>query len=124
MNFAVVVANFMAEHYEFKNCLYLAMITVTYDDMVWSGDAGRLLASHKPIRKRCSALMDFKHFILAKTGLNIGYWLDDTHRFQLAAKPDYLGTHIVDGAANAGKSVRCLEWNTKGDCSRKGPPTD
>ena len=91
----------MAEHYEFKNGLCLTMSTVTYNDMVWSGDVGRLLALHKPIHKRCSALMDFKHFILAKTGLNIGYWLDNIHRFQLTAKPDYLGTHIVNGAENA-----------------------
>jgi len=105
MNFAVVVANFMAEHYEFKNCLCLAMITVTYNDVVRSGDAGRLLALHKPVRKRCSALMNFKYFILANTELNIGYWLDDVHRFQLAAQPDYLGIRIVDGAANVTSSA-------------------
>ena len=49
INCAAVVTNFMAEHYKFKNSFSLAMRTVTFNDMVWSGDAGCLLASQKKL---------------------------------------------------------------------------
>ena len=114
INFAAAVGNFMAMHYKFKNGLVLAMSTTTFGDMVKSGDAGNLLKSNIGFRKRCSGLLDFKNFKDPKTGVNIGYWLDDCHR-ACGAIPDYTGIHIVDGASNATASSDVLELETSGE---------
>ena len=37
----------------------------------------------------------------------------------IGCKPDYIGSHTVDGAGNAGASVRFLELNTNDERSQK-----
>ena len=34
-------------------------------------------------------------------------------------KPYFIGSHVVDGAYNAGKSVEVLEWQTQGERPHK-----
>ena len=53
-----------------------------------------------------------------KTGELIGSWLEKCHR-DVGCKPGYITSHIVDGAANAGKSVQYRQWNTSEERSQK-----
>jgi hypothetical protein len=48
----------------------------------------------------------------------VGCWLEECHR-AVGCKPTYISSHIVDGAANAGKSVQTLQWNTGEERSQK-----
>ncbi len=48
----------------------------------------------------------------------IGDWLTNVHKM-FVIKPEYIGSHTVDGAANAGKFVVVLEWNTNDGRSQK-----
>jgi len=45
-------------------------------------------------------------------------WLEACHR-SISAKPDYIGSHVVDGAGNAGASVATLELVTADECLQK-----
>jgi hypothetical protein len=56
--------------------------------------------------------------MLKKNGHNIGVWLESCHR-GIGCKPDYIGSHTVDGAGNAGASVTFLELNTSDERSQK-----
>jgi hypothetical protein len=62
--------------------------------------------------------LDFLCYTLNKTGHNIGVWLESCHR-GIGCKPDYIGSHAVDGAGNAGASVMFLELNTSDERSQK-----
>jgi hypothetical protein len=83
-----------------------------------SGLANLILASTVPEDHRLQALLNFEHFDKPKNGENIGAWLEDSHE-SVGCKAEYIGSHTVDGASNAGKSVRSLEWNTRGQRSQK-----
>ena len=45
-------------------------------------------------------------------------WLDLCHG-NTSIKPDYIGSHVVDGAGNAGASVATLELVTSDERSQK-----
>ena len=45
------------------------------------------------------------------TGANIGQWIEDVHS-EVKCVPNFIGSHTVDGAANAGLVVEKLKWNT------------
>ena len=62
--------------------------------------------------------MDFCEFNCPKTGANVGEWLLEAHS-SIVCKPEYILSHMVDGVANVGASVDCLEWNTRRLCSHK-----
>jgi len=117
-SFGAVMANFIANCYAFKNGQLLAISDTTLKKMKKSGDANKLLMSTEPKEQRVQALLNFEHFDKPKTGENIGAWLEESHE-NVGCKAEYIGSHVVDGASNAGKSVEVLEWNTKGERSQK-----
>ncbi len=53
-----------------------------------------------------------------KLGQLIGDWLTNAHKM-FGIKPEYICSHTVNGAANAGKCVAVLEWNTHDGRSQK-----
>ena len=117
MSFGGCIANFMASGYHFKNGMFLAISKATLQKLVKSGMLEVLLKSTTPITHRVQAMLNFGRFELAKTGKNIGEWLEVGHT-AVGCKAEYLGSHIVDGASNAQKSVKCLTWNTKASRSQ------
>ena len=60
---------------------------------------------------RCQALLSFTLFDVEHTGANIGQWIEDVHS-KVKCVPNFIGSHTVDGAANAGLAVEELKWNT------------
>jgi hypothetical protein len=108
----------MANHYSFRNGLFLAVSSTTMKEMVNVEKTTDLLRSVTPIVARLQALLDFAHFESAKTGENIGRWLEDIHG-GVGCKPEFINSHTVDGASNAGLSVETLSWNTSEDRSQK-----
>ena len=70
------------------------------------------------VRDRCQALIDFKHFNKLHTGENIGACLNSI-QLSVGCKPDFIGGHNVDGAKNAGKSVKKQEFVTEDDHPQK-----
>jgi hypothetical protein len=106
-SFGASVSNFMTNGYQFKNGLFLAVAQTTLPSVI-SGD---LLRSEKGTLHWCQALLDFCMWKQPKTGEIIGNWLEEFHK-AVGCKPGYITSHIVDGAANAAKSVQSLQWNT------------
>lgn len=113
MAFGASVANFITNGYKFNNGPFLAISNTTFDSMDSS-----VLQTQKPILHWCQALLDFCSWLKPKTGELIGSWLEECHK-AVGCKPDYIASHIVDGAANAGKSVEWLEYNTSSNRSQK-----
>lgn len=116
--FVAVVANFMGNGYHFRKLGFLAVSKTTMQRLQASGESKDLLGSTVPTLHRIQALLDFSYFDDVKTGENIGQHLEDVHD-GVGCKPDYIGSHVVDGAGNAGKSVDCLQWQTSGERSQK-----
>ena len=114
MAFGASVANLMTNGYQFKNGLFLAVSQTTLPNAI--AELG--VQDTVPVLHRCQALLDFCSWMQVKSGELIGYWLEDCHK-AVGCKPNYIASHIVDGAANAGKSVQCLQWNTGEDRSQK-----
>ena len=52
------------------------------------------------------------------TGNNVGDWLHKTHA-SVGCEPSFIGTVVVDGASNAGKSVERLEFLTQDERPQK-----
>ena len=77
-----------------------------------------LIESSVPETHRVPALLDFSVFEKPKTGENIGEWLQESHR-RVSCKPDAIGSHTFDGAANARSSVNHLQWHTEKQRSQK-----
>ena len=102
MSFGASVGNIMTEHYDFKNGLCLAVSNTTKQKMIKDGTFADLVANSTSFMDRAQLLFDFSHFLEAKTGENVGHWLDNNHAL-LGCKPEYLGSHTVDGASNAGE---------------------
>ena len=113
-SFGASVSNFMANGYQFKNGLFLAVPQTTLPSVI-SED---LIRSEIGTLHRCQALLDFCMWTQPKTGELIGNWLEECHN-AVGCKPSYIASHIVDGAANAAKSVKSLEWNTSQARSQK-----
>ena len=113
-SFGASVSNFMKNGYQFKNGLFLAVAQTTLPSVI-SGD---LLRSEKGTLHRCQALLDFCMWTQPKTGELIGNWLEECHN-AVGCKPGYITSHIVDGAANAAKSLQSLQWNTSKERPQK-----
>ena len=109
-SFGAYIANFMANKYRFKNGISLFMSDTTFSSMT-EGKVSEMLRSKVPALDHCQALCDFVLFDLNHTGDEIGRWLEDAHG-SVGCKPSYIGSHVVDGAGNAGKSVEVLKWQT------------
>lgn len=113
-SFGAIVANFMAKQYHLNNglCLFVSETTLkrTDDKAVFRNLDGKT--------SRCGALLDFLNFSASHTGENIGNWLHISHE-RHGCKPDYIGSHVVDGAANAGKAVGLMELMTRESRSSK-----
>ena len=116
-SFGASIANMMTKHYEFHNGLCLAVSDTTLGAMK-RDKCIHLIKVLVPIILRLQMLLDFLCYLLQKTGYNIGMWLDACHR-SINAKPDYIGSHVVDGAGNAGALVSTLEWLTADERSQK-----
>ena len=58
--------------------------------------------------------MNFTNFKGPKTGVNIGFWLDDCNR-TCRGISDCTGIHIANGASNATASSDVLELETSGE---------
>ena len=58
--------------------------------------------------------MDFCEFNHPKSGANVGEWPPEAHS-SIGCKPEYISSHMVDGAANVGASVAFLN-GTLEDC--------
>lgn len=102
----------MTNGYNFKNGLFLAV------SRTMMPSAGGLLKSEEANIHHCQVLLDFCCWTEAKTGNNIGSWLEQCHK-DVGCKPNYITSHIVDGAANVEKSVQTLQWNTSDDRLQK-----
>ena len=118
MSFGGSIANIMVNHYRFKNGLCLAMPDATMRMLASTAKTSDMLRGTTPVVKRCQALLDFYHFNKPKNGENIGAWLNDIHA-DVGCKPSYIGSHVVDGASNAGASVEELQWQTGGKRPQK-----
>ena len=116
-SFGASIANIMTNHYEFHNGLSLAVSNTTLDAMQ-KDMCSHLIKNMLPKTLCLQMLLDFLCYNLRKTGHNIGVWLESCHR-GIGCKPDYIGSHTVDGAGNAGASVRFLELNTSDECTQK-----
>jgi hypothetical protein len=97
----------MANGYQFKNGLFLAIPQTSLPSVLAEG----LLKVEKPTLHRCQALLDFCMWTQPKTGELIGSWLEEYHK-AIGCKPNYISSHVVDGAANASKSVQYLQFAT------------
>ena len=111
INYAGSVGNFMGPTYTFRNGLTLAVSDCTMEEMKREGRTTDLLKNSTPVIRKVSAIVDFKAWYEEKTGAKIGVWLGESHA-QVGIKADHIGSHTVDGASNAGSSVRNLQWNT------------
>jgi len=58
------------------------------------------------------------HLECSHTGENVGHWLHKTH-LSVGCESSYIGTVVVDGASNAGKSVEILEIITQDERPQK-----
>lgn len=117
MSFGAAIANIMTNHYRFCNGLTLAVSQTTFEAMM-RDKCIQLISIMTPIILRLQMLLDFLCFVYEKTGYNIGIWLEENHR-AIGIKPDYIGSHTVDGAGNAGASVATLELHTSEERSQK-----
>ena len=66
-----------------------------------------LLLCDIPTVDRSQALPNLKSWYITKTGDNIDQWLEEIHKV-VGCKPEYIGSHIVDGASNDVSSVDTL----------------
>ena len=76
----------------------------------FSGKWETMLQSKSFKIKRCQSLLDFILFDKDHTGDFFGLWLNDAHA-RVYCEPSWIGSHTVDGAANADKSVNVIQWN-------------
>jgi hypothetical protein len=117
-SFGACIGNFITNGYQMKNGMLLAMSQTTIPQVnslsVISGDS----AAESCVHHRCQALLDFCTCNKLKMGHLIGCWLEECHR-AVRCKPNYISSHIVDGAANAGKSVQTFQWNMGEERSQK-----
>jgi len=116
-SFGASIANMMTNHFEFHNGLCLAVSDTTLAAMR-KDKCIDLIKVLVPTILRLQMLLDFLCYLVQKTGYNIGMWLEACHR-SISAKPDYIGSHVVDGAGNAGASVATLELVTADERSQK-----
>ena len=106
--FGASIATFMCQRYKFKNGMELFMSDATY--FYKRLDKAKLV-NGTPTLARCPALLDFCQFWKPKTGENIGEWLEEIHA-AVDIEPGHIGSHNVDGASNAEKSVECFILQT------------
>ena len=112
-SFGAVCANMTMKHYQFRNGLILAISDTTLAKMRESGEADDLLVTQAPILMRGTALLDFCRVEEKKTGEFLGRWLSERHTNH-GIIMDYIGSHVVDSAANAVSSVEHLKFASEG----------
>ena len=117
-SFAGVIANMMCPAYHFRNGMFLVVSNTTMKKLIRRGLSKELLESTTPTTHRVQALLHFGIFEKAKSGVNIGEMLEEVHS-NVGIKPEFIGSHTVDGASNAGASVDTLVWNTEQERSQK-----
>ena len=118
VSFAASVANFMVNHYQFKNGLCLTMSSTTMKKLKSTKKTTKILRSSTPTIKRCQSLLDVSQFDRPKKWQNIGVCLDNIH-VDAGCNASYIGSHIFTGASNTGASFEELQWQTSGDRSQK-----
>jgi hypothetical protein len=98
--------------------MFLAVSDTTMGMMNGTLDSHGVLLHRDPLIHCLQALLSFTHWDSMKLGQLIGDWLTNVHKM-FGIKPEYIGSHTVEVAANAGKSVAVLEWNTNDGHSKK-----
>ena len=116
-SYGACIASMMANRYLMANGMSLYVSSTTLESI--KGDLN-ILDSVSPVPKltRGKILLDFVNFDDKKSGVNVGTWLSDIHG-DLSIKPSYMGTHVVDGAADANSSVKELTVTLAGDSPRE-----
>ena len=117
MSFGACIACVMANRYRFQNGLSMFVSKATYG--LIKGDIS-ILKSSDPVPTYCRAqcLLDFVAFDEKKNADNIGAWLTDAHA-AVKCLPSYIGSHIVDGASDAGASVQVMKVNMTGETPKE-----
>ena len=100
--FGACIGNSMANIYTFNNGLSIFVSDTTINSVY--KDA---LKYPNTTLARCKALLDFVHVEKSHTGDNIGNWLHAIHK-GVGCKLAIIGSHVVNSAYNAGKSVKVL----------------
>jgi hypothetical protein len=117
-SFGGCIANMMANQYYFCNGMFLAVSDTTMGMMNGTPGSHGVLLHRDPLIHCLQALLSFTHWDSVKLGQLIGDWLTNVCKM-FGIKPDFISSHTVDRAANAGKSVEVLEWNTNDGRSKK-----
>ena len=108
-SFGACIENFMDNRYTFKNGISIFVSETTMHSVYKYA-----LQSQKPTLARYQALLDCLQFEKSHTGENVGNWLHEMHK-GVRHKMDFIGSHVVDGAYNAGKYIEVIEWKTQGE---------
>jgi hypothetical protein len=117
-SFCACVGNFITNGYQMQNGMFLAMLQTTLPQANSLSVISGASLSGGCLLHRCQALLDFCAWNNIKSGDQIGCWLEKSRK-AVGCKPNYISLHIVDGAANAGKSVQILQWNMDNEHSQK-----
>ena len=117
-SFGACVGNFITNGYQMQNGMFLAMLQTTLPQAISLSVISRASLSGGCLLNCCQALLDFCAWNNIKSGDQIGCWLEKSHK-AVGCKPNYISSHIVDEAANEGKSFQILQWNTGKECSQK-----
>ena len=98
-SYGACIASMMTHRYLMANGMSLFMSSTTFKSI--KGDL-KILSSISPAPQlaRAKILLDFVDFDEKKSGANVGAWLSDIHS-AVSIEPPYMGTHVVDGAADA-----------------------
>ena len=117
LSFGACIASVMAKRYRFRNGLSLFCSDTTYASIKENTEI--LLSSDPvPTTGKCKLLLDFVGFDKKKDGSNVGEWLTDIHN-AVKCKPSYVGSHVVDGAGDAGASVKEMKITMAGETPRE-----
>ena len=100
LSFGATIANFMGMQFVKKNGMHVFMSRKTHEYLTRQNLDGEVLKYGAPVRGRCQALVDFRHFTKPHTGANIGAWLEEAHR-TVNCKPSYMYAHNVDGGESS-----------------------
>jgi hypothetical protein len=107
-SFGGCIANMMANGYYFFSRMFLDVSDTTMRMMNATIGSHGVLLHRDPLIHNFQAFLSFTHWDSVKLGQLIGDWLADIHKM-FGIKPEYIGYHIIHGAANVGKSVAVLE---------------
>ena len=106
-SYGCIVATMASLRYNFKNGRSLFVSKRTLHE-----GANHLLACKIGHLSQCETVNSFKRFDGAHTGKGVGAWLASEHESK-GLKPQYVGYHCTDGAANAVASANEYELLTE-----------